>query len=193
MLRNSNHLANINQKMWNFRTGIRMASKVVSQGRGWTTFRQRERLGIWVPTPQAHVLCLTVEVRKAQACRISKYKLAHKVQNERQCKQDAKAHHTRAQKTTKRSATTNVPAPQRHQSSSWATSGWTRRRPGLCNPNPTAEVVTKLDFVPLQQELLEQNIMVATAKQSVITWRVIIPSRSRDEMSIRLAWTMISK
>ena len=44
----------------------------------------------------------------------------------------------------------------------------------------------KLDFVLLLQELPEQNIMEPTVKISVITFRVITPSKSRDEMSIRL-------
>lgn len=63
-------------------------------------------------------MAIRMEVaRKVQVCRMTNSLDVLKVQKELKLKQDARAHHTRAQKTTRRLATTNAQAPQRHQSS----------------------------------------------------------------------------
>ena len=194
MLRNFNNLRNTRPKICNMCKEMpKIKTKAVSPGRDPPTFRQIERHGTLVHTPQAHMWFLPKVVKKVQACRISKFWPSRKVQKGLLRKQDAWAHHTRAQRITRRLATTNALVLQRLQSSLWATSGWTRRRLGWCNQNPTVEVDKKLDFVLLPQELPELNSMQPTVKQSVITCRVIIQSKFRDEMSIRLDWTMISK
>ena len=56
MLRNFNNLRNTRQKICNICNKMcKIESKVVSRGRGQITFRQIERLGILVPTPQVHM------------------------------------------------------------------------------------------------------------------------------------------
>jgi len=73
MLRNFNNLPNTSHKLYNIcQKMIKMVSKVVFQGKEQTTFRQIERLGILVPTPQAPMPCLMEVNRKVQVCRISK-------------------------------------------------------------------------------------------------------------------------
>ena len=94
-----------------------MVIKFDIQGRERTTFRQIEKLGILAPTLQAHIPFLMEVVRKVQVFRISKFKQMHIVLKEPQRKQDAKAPHTRALRTTKRLASTNVQVLLRLQSS----------------------------------------------------------------------------